>query len=367
MNLKFPNQLTNQPSNNQQTKSSIFHLKPANLLEQVLKNEIMKVPFADLKKEFKRVLLSLSFTEEKAELCAAIFAGNSRDGVYSHGLNRFAAFIDSIKEKEVDVHAEPGFVERNGLVEIWDGHKGAGMYNATLSMNRAIELAKSNGIGCLAMRNTNHWMRGGTYGWQAADAGCIGICFTNTMANMPPWGGKEARLGNNPLIIAVPRNEGHIVLDMAMTQYSYGKLQQSRLKNEQLEVNAGYDNQGDLTKDPLEIIKSRRALPIGYWKGSGLAFILDVILTAITGGRSTAAINSTVRESGVSQFFLCLHQSDYHQGLIDEIIRYTKSSEPIEPGGNIYYPGENTLATRRFNEKNGVPVDERIWKELLKM
>ncbi|MFA6945420.1 MAG: 3-dehydro-L-gulonate 2-dehydrogenase, partial [Pedobacter sp.] len=247
----------------------------------------MKVPFADLKAEFKRVLLKLSFTEEKAGLCAGIFAANSRDGVYSHGLNRFPAFVNTVKEKIVDVHAEPGFVERNGLIEIWDGHSGPGMYNATKAMNRAIELAKSNGIGCVAMRNTNHWMRGGTYGWQAADAGCIGICFTNTMANMPPWGGSEPRLGNNPMIIAVPRNEGHIVLDMAMSQFSYGKLQETDDKKLELPVYGGYDEAGNLSRNPSDIIQSRRALPIGYWKGSGLAFMLDVLLTAITGGRST--------------------------------------------------------------------------------
>lgn len=327
----------------------------------------MRVPFADLKKEFKRVLLNLLFAESKAELCAHIFAANSRDGVYSHGLNRFSAFVNSVKGKEVDVYAEPGFVESHGMIDIWDGNSGAGMYNASKAMDRAIEMAKTNGIGCLAMRNTNHWMRGGTYGWQAADAGCIGICFTNTMANMPPWGGKEPRLGNNPLIIAIPHTDGHIVLDMAMTQYSYGKLQQSRMNNEDMEVYAGYDGDGSLTHNPSAIIKSRRALPIGYWKGSGLAFILDVLLTAITGGKSTAAINSTVNESGVSQFFLCLYKSDYNQMLIDEIIRYTKSSATVEPGGHVRYPGENTLATRQFNEEHGIPVDEMKWKELLKM
>jgi len=327
----------------------------------------MVVSYTNLKKEFKRVLLNLSFNEEKAELCSAIFAGNSMDGVYSHGLNRFSAFVSTVKEKEVNVHAEPGFIESYGLIEIWDGNSGAGMYNATKAMDRAIELSKANGIGCLVMRNTNHWMRGGTYGWQAADAGCIGICFTNTMANMPPWGGKEPRLGNNPLIIAVPRTNGNIVLDMAMTQFSYGKLQQSSSKNEELEVYGGYDEAGNLTNDPSAIIKSRRALPIGYWKGSGLAFVLDVLLTAISGGKSTAAINSTVKESGVSQFFLCLCKSDYNQILIEEIIKYTKSSAPAEPGGSIYYPGEKTLATRRFNEQHGIPVDEMKWEELLKM
>ena len=169
------------------------------------------------------------------------------------------------------------------------------------------------------------------------------------------------------MVIAVPRDEGHIVLDMAMSQFSYGKLQESNIKNMELPVYGGYDEDGNITKDPSAIIKSRRALPIGYWKGSGLAFMLDVLLTAISGGRSTAAINSTVKESGVSQFFLCLHQSDYHHELIEEIIQYTKSSALTEPGGHIRYPGENTLAIRRSNELNGIPVDEAIWAEVLKM
>jgi 3-dehydro-L-gulonate 2-dehydrogenase len=327
----------------------------------------MKIPFATLKNEFKRVLLKLSFTDEKAELCADIFAANSLDGVYSHGLNRFPFFVDYVKEKLIDIHAEPELIEKNGLTEIWDGHLGPGMYNATKAMDRAIGLAKSNGIGCVAMRNTNHWMRGGTYGWQAADAGCIGICFTNTTANMPPWGGKEPRLGNNPIVIAIPRDKGHIVLDMAMSQFSYGKLQENEINKKELSVSGGYDKDGNLTNNPSAIIQSRRALPIGFWKGSGLSFILDVLLTAVTGGQSTARISSNMKESGVSQFFLSFHQDNFHHQLIEEIIQYTKSSAPAESGGRISYPGENTLATRHINELNGISVNTAIWSEVLKM
>ena len=196
----------------------------------------MTVSYGQLKAEFKRVLLKMLFSEEKAELCASIFADNSRDGVYSHGLNRFPVFIKSIKEGLIDPHVEPELIDTNGLIERWEGNLAPGMYNATKAMNRAIDLAKTHGIGCVAVRNTNHWMRGGTYGWQAADAGCIGICFTNTIANMPPWGGKEPRLGNNPLVISVPRAGGHIVLDMAMSQFSYGKLQENELSNKTLVV-----------------------------------------------------------------------------------------------------------------------------------
>jgi 3-dehydro-L-gulonate 2-dehydrogenase len=210
-------------------------------------------------------------------------------------------------------------------------------------------------------------MRGGTYGWQAANEGCIGICFTNTIANMPPWGGKEPRLGNNPLVIAVPRQRGHIVLDMAMSQFSYGKLQENELNNKDLSVPGGYDDEGNLSVDPAAIAKSQRALPVGFWKGSGLSFILDVLLTVMTEGQSVAKISATRKEAGVSQFFLCLHKNNYDNDLIEEIVEYTKSSEPEQPGKTILYPGENALNTRNKSEREGVLVEENIWNEVLKM
>lgn len=74
-------------------------------------------------------------------------------------------------------------------------------------MDRAIELASDHGIGTVALRNANHWMRGGSYGWQAAEKGYIGICWTNSIAVMPPWGSKECRIGTNPLIVAIPHRQ----------------------------------------------------------------------------------------------------------------------------------------------------------------
>lgn len=327
----------------------------------------MNIPYADLKAEFTRVLHKLSFSEYKAALCAGIFADNSLDGVYSHGVNRFPVFVKYVREGLVQAHAEPVVAEQSRAIEKWDGQYGPGMYNATLAMNRAVALAKENGIGCVALKNTNHWMRGGTYGWQAANSGCIGICFSNTIANMPAWGGKEPRLGNNPLIIAVPRQGGHIVLDMAMSQYSYGKLQENSLRGSALKVPGGYDITGALTDDPDAIMASKRALPIGFWKGSGLSFVLDVLLTAITGGNSTARITASGGEAGLSQVFICLHRPEYEQALVDEIIAYSKSGEPVTAGEPVLYPGENTLATRRRNEAAGIPVDDSIWKSIREM
>jgi 3-dehydro-L-gulonate 2-dehydrogenase len=122
----------------------------------------MLVPYKELEQELNRVLIKSGMKEEKAQLCAEIFAGNSRDGVYSHGLNRFPLFIQSIGEGSINVNAEPEVVSIKGSIENWDGHLAPGMYTATKAVSRAVELAGGNGIGLVAVKNTNHWMRGGT-------------------------------------------------------------------------------------------------------------------------------------------------------------------------------------------------------------
>ena len=135
-------------------------------------------------------------------------------------------------------------------------------------MDRACGLAKQYGIGLVALGNNNHWLRGAAYGFQAAERGMIGICWTNSQPNMPAWGAKDRRIGNNPIVFAVPRSSGkHIVADCAMSQFSYGALESARMKGEKMPIAAGYDTKGELTTDPAEIEKTWRILPTGYWKG----------------------------------------------------------------------------------------------------
>jgi len=326
----------------------------------------MRVPFEELKAEFKRILLQFDFAGDKAEICAQTFAENSRDGVYTHGLNRFPSLIECIKEGLVKPDAEPTKEGGVGAIEQWNGNYGPGILNARFCMNRAIKLANENGIGCVALKNTNHWMRGGTYGWQAAEAGYISISFTNTIANLPPWGGLDPRLGNNPLVIAVPRKGGHVVLDMAISQYAYGKLQQYKAQNEPLPLPGGYDKEGNLSTDAAAIIESKRPLPIGFWKGSGLALVLDLLATILSGGNSTAKITAGEKESGASQVFICIKPASNEQtaNLIEEIINYTKTSTPENADKPISYPGENMLRVREKSLKEGVWVDEKIWRQV---
>ncbi|MBN1293124.1 MAG: 3-dehydro-L-gulonate 2-dehydrogenase [Candidatus Latescibacteria bacterium] len=332
----------------------------------------MRVSFETMFNEFKRVLINIGFSNNKARLCARLFSESSLDGVYSHGVNRFPLFIDYIKKGIIKIHNDPVRIQKLGIFERWDGQLGPGNLNAYSSMSRAIEIANTNGMGCVALRNTNHWMRGGTYGWQAADANCIALCFTNTMPNMPPWGALDKKVGNNPLVLAIPRAEGHIVLDMAMSQFSYGKLNIYLRNNEQLPLPGGYDTDGNLTCDPSQIKETGRFLPAGYWKGSGLAIILDLFASILSDGNATHMVDHSGDEYGLSQIFMAwnpakLKSENLKQTFVTEVVNFIRNAEPATQGEKVYYPGERTLKTREHNRQHGIPVEKEIWDKIITM
>lgn len=319
----------------------------------------MRVAFEELEETLAAALRGLGFEHSRADLCARLFAETTRDGVYTHGIARFPRFVRMIRAGRIDIHAAPEIVRGHGSLERWDGRCGPGNLNAWQSMERAIALARVHGVGVVALANTTHWMRGGSYGWQAADAGVIGICWTNTMPNLPQWGSTEARLGNNPLVFAVPRPGGHVVLDMAMSQFSYGALAAYRERGELLPVDGGFDVGGEMTRDPAAIEASQRPLPIGYWKGSGLSLVLDMIAAILAGGLATHQIpKDPERETGISQFFLAIDPAGLGgdaAAIADGIVASTDSR----------YPGRRTLELRAENLALGVPVDESVWRELV--
>ena len=333
----------------------------------------MRVSYDTMLKEFKRVLIKKGFQEKRSEEAAEIFAQNSLAGVYSHGLNRFPKVVEYLEKGEIDPDITTECELQLGAFERWNGHRGFGPLNARQAMERACELAKQYGIGIVALADNNHWMRGGSYGFQAADAGCIGICWSNTKPNMPAWGGRDQKIGNNPLVFAIPRSDGrHVVIDCAVSQFSYGKIEDYRLRGLPLPVPGGYDSNGQITTDPAEIYKTKRVLPMGYWKGSGISIALDMIAAVLSGGNAVHTIGSFGDEVGLSQIMIAIDPSKTNTAqetddIVNSIIDDIKASEPIEEGCSVLYPGEPEALTIEDNLKNGIPVIEEKWNQVLNM
>lgn len=242
----------------------------------------MRVFYEEMKEKLQSILVKYGFDEKRAEESAKNFADSSLDGVYSHGYQRFPRVIDYIQKGYIDVNAVPEKITGFGAVERWDGHLGMGNLNAKMAMQRAVELAAQLGIGMVAMSNTNHWMRGGAYGWQAAEAGCIGICWTNTCPNMPAWG-------------------------------------------------------------------------------------------AIDGRTVTKVGQECESEYGLTQVFIAIRPEvlnqdpDKAQEILNETLKDIQASIPEKEGHTVRYPGQGTLIRRRENLKNGIPVNEEIWKKICEL
>lgn len=331
----------------------------------------LRIPYETMKETVYQVMINLGLSEEKARICAEIHTQSSRDGVESHGLNRVPRFAEYVQKGWINIAGEPELKMHRGTVENYDGNLGIGITNAIFCADRAVELAKEHGIGCVTLRNSTHWMRGGTYAWRMAEAGYLGMSWINTESCMPLWGSDEPSVGNNPFCVAIPRADGPVVLDMAMSQYAYGKLGVYRLAGKELPYPGGFDKEGNLTCDPGAIEDSKRVLPVGYWKGSGMAIALDMAAALMAGGFSGTDMDGANKGSctGCCQIFIAYDPyltgtKEEIQGMLNKRVAAAGAAHPVKDGTTVTCPGERTLQTRSRSMAEGVQVDETVWAQI---
>jgi 3-dehydro-L-gulonate 2-dehydrogenase len=152
---------------------------------------------------------------------------------------------------------------------------------------------------------------------------------------------------------------------MAMSQFSYGRMEVARLRHETLPVPGGFDSEGRITSDPAGILASARPLPVGYWKGSGLALVLDLLAAMLSGGHSTLEIGQQHEECGLSQVFLAFdvaRRGGSHAAfVVATVLEDLARTPPLDPTHPIRHPGEHVRRTRAENLRLGVPVDAEVW------
>ncbi len=325
----------------------------------------MKITFHKLNKRLEEILLKEGFSGKRSAEIAEVFSVSTFRGVFSHGINRFPRFIREVREGIILPEESPVQLHSFRALEQWDGCRGPGITNALRCSDRSVELAAEYGIGCVGLRNTNHWMRGGSYGWRVAEKGFLFLGWTNTTPNMPPWGGEHPSLGNNPLVMAIPDREGHLVLDMAMSQFSYGKLEWHLKKGLRLPEPGGFDREGKLTSDPGEILETGRILPTGFWKGSGLSMILDLAAAMLSGGNTSRDIGRMTHETGLSQVFISIDlekhlDREQRQRMIGQTLEFVKGHDP-----GARFPGQGSHQHWIIHCQTEVEIPESSWQEVL--
>ena len=247
-----------------------------------------------------------------------------------------------------------------------DGQQAPGPLNAMFSVDHAINKAKHSGIALVGLKNTNHWLRPGYYAKLAARANCVLICWTNTIPNMlahsqSPTIGKPT-LGNNPIVIGIPNGDKPIIFDTAMSQFSYGKIQQYAEDNKPLPVAGGYSDDGNPTNNAAKIFEQLSASAIGWWKGSGLSIMLDLLAAVLTGGQSVEEVSRHEGEQNISQVFIAINiehlWGDQYFSRIANLIFQLETDE-------IHWPGQSLNRTRAKNDIEGVTIPLHIWQAVL--
>ena len=309
---------------------------------------------------------------QDAKRFAEIFAGNSLDGVYSHGMNRYPRYLSDMESGLCDAKVtQAERVSGLGGLEVWDAHFGVGPLIAQQMAERAIELARTHGIACVALRNNSHWLRAGRYGLMMADAGMMGLCMTNTCMNLVAYGAKEPSTGNNPITIAIPRRAGSLVMDMAVSQYAFGKLEIMAQEGGMLDTPCGYDTDGNLTNDPQKIVESGLMTPMALWKGSALSIMIDLMVSMLSLGRTSLEIGTPADgEKGMRQMFVCMNPAavidmDKAEAQMEKTIAFLNSLEPKDGVHGVHAPGENLEKTRARNRECGIPVTEDTWQKIV--
>ncbi len=336
--------------------------------------ERVYIPYEECKRIVSEKLMKHGCDKETADTVAEIAVDVDRDGIYSHGVNRLRRLVNNLDSGTWSATAQPEKEAGFGGFERWNAHRGIGALSAITCTDRAIALAKEHGIGCVALKGATHWFRAGTYGWRIADAGMIGIVFTNTKSNMVYHGTLDRVLGTTPLVLAVPRREGNVVADVSLGEYSYGKLQLAQQAGKQMEKFAGYDKEGNLSKDPVPVMQWAHLLPLGEYKGSAINFLLDMMGAAMALGNSCCDVRDRVPgdESEITQVFIAINSRavndpEAEEEIVNRYLGYLLNATPAPGFPAPRYPGMNVMKHREENLKNGIPINKKVWEDILSM
>ena len=327
-----------------------------------------------LKQLARQILEAAGFRADDAELVAEVLIEADLRGVDSHGVTRLRGYLSMVEAGHVNLRPDVTVVRESGAMALLDGDSGVGIIAARQAIDRAVELARESGIGCVSLRNVSHTGMIGWYTMRAARQGLIGIAMNNGPAIVPLFGGRESLVATNPLSIAAPSSgEIPVVLDMATTMVAGGKLRLASKRGVPIPDHWALDRDGQPTTDPDEAIRHGFFQWAGGYKGSGLALMIEILGGVLSGGlfgRDVPPMIEYGKDPLISNaFYVAVDVArflplDEFRERVDQLIDQARGSEPIDPDQPVLVPGDKEADCRVRRLAEGIPISERVVEEL---
>ncbi len=326
---------------------------------------------SDMKEFTRRVFMKVGVSGAHAEIVADHLVAANLRGVESHGVARIPFYIEGIKSGEVKTNPKIEVVSEKGATALIDGDYGLGQVVGKMATELAIKKASEFGTGAVGVRRTSHVGMLAYYGMEIASKRMVGLATTNSPAFMAAWGGKKPILGTNPICVAFPgRDAPSVVLDMATSETAAFKINSAASKGEKIPAGWALDKEGNPTTDPQAALRGA-LLPFGGYKGYGLAVAVELLSSVLVGADWSSRIKVVFHTEGGlyvqavdAQHF---RPFDDYLGDLEAVLKNIKSSGRGNSVRDVLLPGEKEAQNLAERSKRGIPLDEKLVRDLTKV
>src|SRR3954471_18355883 len=306
-----------------------------------------------------------------AEAAAHHLVRAEAQGLPTHGLSRVAFYCGMLRNGRADGTAHPALVAERGGACLIDNRDGLPYASVQWALEELVQRTRRNGIGYAGIRNSAHVGVLGIHLQRVAEAGLVGFAFTNSPAAIPPWGGKKALFGTNPVAFAFPRKDADpIVVDLAMTTVTRGRIMVAMQKGEKIPEGWALDRHGKPTTDPKEAIEAGSLFPMGGAKGATLALAFELICAALTGAAIGPEADSFFSEQGnkprIGQAFLAIDPSalagrEKYLERVETVVRLMLADEGVR------LPGAKRFGSEKKLRAEGIEIPDDLLAKIEKL
>ena len=324
-----------------------------------------------IKSIVKEIFIKHKLSSEHAKICADALINAEQVGAYGHGLSRLKMYCDRIKKKVINAKPKIKIKNISQSISQIDANDSIGFVAADIAIKTAIKNAKKTGIGLVGVKNSGHYGLSGYYAEQATKKNLVTMIFTNAPPAVAPHGALKSLFGTNPICFGTPTaSKVPFILDTSITMINRGKIRVAARNNQKIPEGVALDNKGRPTTDARKALKGVQ-LPIAGFRGSGLAWMVDILSGVLTGGNHAGKVKDPFDDFSGPQnighlFFTFkpnLFVNNYSQR-IKENIRVIKKLPKIRGVKEILYPGQNKFKRFQINSKKEINIPPNIAEDI---
>ena len=329
----------------------------------------MKTPI--LKKKVIKIFQKFGLSKDHATISTNALINAELVGAYGHGLSRLKMYCDRISKKVINPKPKIKIKKISSSISYIDANNSIGFVAADLGIKTAINNAKKTGIGMVAVKNSGHYGLSGYYAEQAVKKNLITMIFTNAPPAVAPHGALKSLFGTNPICFGSPTGSKiPFILDTSISVINRGKIRVAARTNQKIPEGVALDKFGNPTIDAKKALAGVQ-LPIAGFRGSGLAWMVDILSGVLTGGNHAGKVKDPFDDftgpQNIGHLFITfkanLFQKNYTQR-IKENIKTIKKLPRIKGVKEIMYPGQNKYIRYKNNLKKEILIPDIIKKDL---